>query len=302
MNSATPGELKLGIIGLDTSHAAVFSDMFNNGALKGARVVAAWPGGSPDIKDSVNLLAHFEPEVRDKFGVKILGSIEEVVAVSDGILLHSLDGRAHRPQFERIAPAGKPVFIDKPFATTTADAEAMFALARRHKAPMFSASSLRFTEAITRVITQNGRAAVTGADFSGPAAHEPTNPGLFWYGIHTVEMLYTAMGRGCRSVRCVSTSSHDLVTGVWADGRLGTMRGNRTGNNDFCGLIHCAGRTFPVNVQAEPKGYYASLGEAILAFMRGGPVPIEPAETIEMVRFMEAANESARNGGREVTL
>jgi hypothetical protein len=302
MNSATSGELKLGIIGLDTSHVLVFSDMFNNGALKGAKVVAAWPGGSPDLKSSIDRVPSYTKEINEKFGVLILDSIEAVVAASDGILLHSLDGRTHRPQFERIAPSGKPVFIDKPFAVTTADAKAIFATAAKHKVRMFSASSLRFTEAIARVIAENGRGSVTGADFCGPAAHEPTNPGLFWYGIHAVEMLYTAMGRGCRSVRCVSTPDHDLVTGVWADGRIGTMRGNRTNNNDFCGLIHFVDKTANINVQAEPKGYYTSLGEAILALMRGGPVPIDPEETIEMVRFMEAANTSAANGGRKVNL
>jgi predicted dehydrogenase len=306
MNPAAPRELKLGLIGLDTSHVLVFCDTFNNPAsklaLKGARVTVAWPGGSPDVPSSISRVAGYTAEVRDKFGVTIVDSPEAVAEACDAILLTSLDGRTHPGQFARIARFGKPVFMDKPFAVSTADAKAMFALAKQHHVRLFSASSLRFTEALMKVVTPETRALVKGADFCGAAAHEPTNPGLYWYGIHAVEMLYTAMGRGCRSVRCVSNAQSDLVTGVWADGRIGTVRGTRSGNYEMHGLVHFEKTTAAVNVQTQVKPFYASLTEAYLAFFQGGPVPVEPEETIEMMRFIEAANESSAAGGREVPL
>ena len=306
MSPPSAAATKLGIIGLDTSHALVFSDTFNTPAspqfMPGARVVAAWPGGSPDLPASISRVPAYTAEVRDKFGVAIVDRPEAVAEASDAILITSLDGRVHRAQFERIARCGKPVFIDKPFATSTADARAIFAAAARHGVRMFSSSSLRFSNALTRVVTPAGRAAVRGADFCGAAELEPTNPGLYWYGIHAVEMLYTAMGRGCLSVRCVSTATQDLATGVWADGRIGTVRGSRTGNYEFHGLVHFEKHSLPVNVQTEPRSFYASLCEQILALAQGGPVPVEPEETIEIIRFIEAANESSAAGGREVLL
>lgn len=306
---ATPApDLKLGLIGLDTSHVLVFSDTFNNPAsrqaLPGAKVVAAWPGGSPDLHSSISRVPGYTVELRDKFGVAILDSIEAVVAVSDAILLTSLDGRVHRAQFSRIAAVaqGKPVFIDKPFATTVADARAIFDTANEHGVKLFTSSSLRFSGALTRVVHAANRADVTGADFTGPVALEPTNPGLFWYGIHAVEMLYTTMGRGCRRVRCVTTEHHDLVTGVWADGRIGTIRGNRTGSFEFHGLVHFAKNSLHVNVQTEQKGFFTCLAEAILEFLRSGRVPVDPEESMELIRFIVAANESRDHGGREVAL
>jgi len=306
MNPAPTRELKLGIIGLDTSHVIVFSDTFNNPAsklaLKGARVTVAWPGGSPDVESSISRVAGYTAELRDKFGVTIVDSPEAVAQACDAILLTSLDGRTHPGQFARIAPFGKPVFMDKPFAVSTADAKAMFAMAKKHNVRLFSASSLRFTEALVKIVTPETRATVRGADFCGAAAHEKTNPGLFWYGIHAVEMLYTAMGRGCRSVRCVSNEHYDLATGVWADGRIGTVRGNRTGNYEMHGLVHFEKTTAAVNVQTQVKPFYASLTEAYLAFFQGGAVPIDPEETIEIIRFIEAANESSAANGKEVML
>jgi len=301
-----PRDLKLGIIGLDTSHVIVFSDTFNNPAskqaMKGARVTVAWPGGSPDVPSSISRVAGYTAELKDKFGVTIVDSPEAVAQACDAILLTSLDGRTHPGQFAKIAPFGKPVFMDKPFAVSTADAKAMFAMARKHNVKLFSSSSLRFTEALVKVVTPETKATVKGADFCGAAAHEPTNPGLYWYGIHAVEMLFTTMGRGCRSVRCVSNADHDVATGSWADGRLGTVRGNRTGNYEMHGLVHFEKTTVPVNVQTQAKPFYASLAEAFLAFFQGGATPIDPEETIELIRFIEAANESSANGGKEVLL
>ncbi len=298
--------LKLGLIGLDTSHVIVFTETFNNPAakqpLKGARVTTAWPGGSPDVPASISRVAGYTAELRDKWGVTIVDSPEAVAQACDAILLTSLDGRTHPGQFARIAPYGKPVFMDKPFAVSTADAKAIFATAKQHNVRLFSSSSLRFTEALLKVVTPETKATVKGADFCGAAAHEPTNPGLYWYGIHAVEMLFTTMGRGCRSVRCVSNANYDVATGVWADGRIGTVRGNRTGNYEMHGIVHFEKSSVAVNVQTQAKPFYASLTEAFLAFFQGGPTPIDPEETIELVRFIEAANESGANGGREVLL
>jgi len=308
MSPSPTKDIRLGIIGLDTSHVIIFSDIFNNPQAKhplaGAKVVAAWPGGSPDLHSSISRVPGYTADLRDKFGVKILDSIEAVVAASDAILLTSLDGRVHREQFARVAAVaqGRPVFVDKPFALTTADARAIFATAHQLGVPMFSASSLRFTGALTRVVTPESRAAVRGADFHGPVALEPTNPGLFWYGIHATEMLCATMGRGCRSVRCVANRDFDLVTGVWADGRIGTLRGNRTGNYEYHGLVHFEKHSLPVNVQAEAKGFFNCLAEAVLDFCRTRQAPVTPEETIEIIRFIEAANESRVHGGREVAL
>lgn len=305
---STSPELKLGLIGLDTSHVIVFSEEFNNPAaphrIPGARVVAAWPGGSLDLHSSISRVPGYTKDLREKYGVAIMDSIEEVVAASDAILHTSLDGRVHLEQFKRIAAAGpgKPVFVDKPFALSTAVAKEIFAVAEKHGCPIFTSSSLRFTGALTRILTPEAKPTVKGAQFHGPAAFEPTNPGFYWYGIHPVEMLYTTMGTGCRSVRCVGLENHDLITGVWADGRIGSVQTNRTGNYEYTGLVHFEKTTALVNVQAETKGFFTCLAEAIMAFFRTGTPPVSAAETIELIRFIEAANESRAHDGREVMM
>ena len=308
MSNSPASDLKLGLIGLDTSHVIIFSDEFNNPEakhpLKGAKVVAAWPGGSPDLHSSISRVPGYTKDLSEKFGVKIMDSIEEVVAASDAILHTSLDGRVHLEQFKRIAAAGpgKPVFVGKPFALSTDVAKEIFAIAAQHGNPIFTSSSLRFSGALTRVLTPEVKPTVKGAQFQGPAALEPTNPGFYWYGIHPIEMLYTTMGTGCRAVRCVSNDTFDVITGFWADDRIGSIHCNRTGNYEYHGVIHFEKTSVHVNVQAEEKGFFTCLGEAILEFFQTGKPPVPTAETIELIRFIEAANESRANGGREVLM
>src|SRR5689334_6028331 len=74
------GVIRAGIIGLDTSHCLAFTKTFNNpdgkGDIAGVRIVAAFPGGSPDIPSSRDRIEQFTKQVRG-MGVEIVGSIPE---------------------------------------------------------------------------------------------------------------------------------------------------------------------------------------------------------------------------------
>ncbi|RXZ83241.1 gfo/Idh/MocA family oxidoreductase [Paenibacillaceae bacterium] len=295
-------ELKLGMIGLDTSHVIVFSEILTdpNHAyhVPGAKVVAGYPGGSPDMHASISRVEGYTSELQDRFGIAMVDSPKALAEQCDAILLHSVDGRVHLEQFRQIVSCGKPVFIDKPFATTLADAQEMVKLAEAYQVPMMSCSSLRYasglTEALTNAPEEDG--AIIGVDCSGPTPLDAALPGLYCYGIHAVEMLYTAMGPGCVEVSTRSNEHYDLVVGQWLDGRIGTVRGNRKGNYQFGAVIQREKNTHYINVSAHQKPYYASLLEQVLHMFRTGKSPIPTAESLEIIRFIEASNESALTG------
>src|SRR5207253_175208 len=116
--------IKAGIIGLDTSHVIAFTKLLNSpkaqGALKDVRIVAAYPGGSPDIPSSKNRVEGYTAELRDKMGVDIVNSIEELLPKVDAVFLESVDGRPHLDQVRPVLQAHKRVFIDKPVAGSLA--------------------------------------------------------------------------------------------------------------------------------------------------------------------------------------
>lgn len=293
-------EIRVGIIGLDTSHATAFTKILNDekaaADVAHCRVVAAYPKGSPDIKSSTERVPGYTEEVK-KQGVEIVDSIEALLTKVDAVLLETNDGRPHLEQVLPVLKAGKPVFIDKPIAGSLTDAVAIFEAAKKYKVPMFSSSSLRFSKNAQAL--RNGKLGkITGCDAYSPCALEATHPDLYWYGIHGVETLFTVMGTGCEKVSRASSADFDMALGVWSDGRIGTFRGIRKGGGGYGGTAFAEKGVEPIG------GYdgYRPLLVEIVKFYRSGIAPVSEAETLEIYAFMEAADESKRQGGAPVTL
>jgi len=288
---------RVGVIGLDTSHSVAFTKELNSptapAELGGYQIVAAYPKGSNDIEGSVTRIPGYTEEVK-KLGVEIVDSVDDLLSKVDAVLLETNDGRLHLEQAMKVFKAGKPVFIDKPVAASLSDAIAIFDAAKKYKVPTFSASSLRYIKGIENI----DKTQVLGADTFSPATLEKTHPDLFWYGIHGVETLYTVMGRGCKSVVRVNTPDTDIVVGTWADGRVGTFRGTRTGKHDYGGTVYSKSG----NTILGPYGGYHPLLVDIVKLFQTGEAPVSPEETVEIFAFMEAADESKRRGGAAVTL
>jgi predicted dehydrogenase len=295
--------LRAGIIGLDTSHVVAFTKTLNNpkaeGVLSRVRVVAAYPGGSADIPDSRDRLEGFTKTLRDKFGVEIVDSIDELLKKVDVVLLESVDGRPHLEQVKPVFRAKKPVFIDKPVAGSLADAVEIYRLAKKSGTPCFSSSSLRFSASIRGARTDPKFGGVLGCDAYGPCSLEPHHPDLFWYGIHGVETLFTIMGPGCESAARVKADNADFVIGKWKDGRIGTFRGMRKGKYDFGAMVF---GTKANGSSGRYEGGYEPLLIEICTFFESGKPPVAAEETLEIYAFMEAADESKRQGGKPVTL
>lgn len=298
--------LNLGMIGLDTSHVSAFAAILNDPGhqfhVAGGKIVAAFPGNPAlDFELSYGRVEQYTNELKDKYNVSIFDSARAVAEACDAILLVSVDGRVHLQQFREIARFGKPVFIDKPFAVSSSEAQAIVREAEKFQVPLMSCSSLRYSGALTVELERTDSGEIIGADCFGPMALEPTQPGLFWYGIHSVEMLFRVMGKGCVSVTTITNDDYDLVTGVWQDGRIGTIRGNRKGNSKFGLLVHREQGTKFADVSAHPVPYYVSMLKHVVHMFHTGEADIDTEETVEIIRFIECANVS-RISGNQVLL
>jgi predicted dehydrogenase len=291
-------EIRLGLIGLDTSHATAFTELLNNPKAKdhvpGARVVAAFKGGSPDIPSSIGKVEEYTTILRDKHGVKICDTIEQVCAETDAILIESVDGRPHLEQARIVIAAKKPLYIDKPIAGTLRDALEIFRLAEAARVPLFTSSSLRFAKS-TQAVRAGSIGRVLSAETTSPAHLEEHHPDLYWYGVHGCESLFTVMGTGCETVeRRQSADDKIEVIGKWKGGRTGIFREAST----YSGVARGEKGEAPVG----SFDGYAPLVVEIVKFFQTRKSPVPPSETIELFAFMEAADESKRRGGKPVSL
>lgn len=295
--------IRAGIIGLDTSHAIAFTKLLNAKTpqppeLMGVRVVAAYPQGSKDIESSTKRVPELTQQVKDQ-GVEIVSSISDLLDKVDVVFLESNDGRPHLEQVLPCLEAGKPTFIDKPIAGSLADAIRIFNAAAKTHTPIFSSSSLRFGKN-TQAVRQGSIGKVITADTRSPASLEPTHPDLFWYGIHGVESLFTTMGIGCLSVKRGTTDDGKIqVTGTWDGNRTGIFRESSDTRKGYAGTA-----TNAEGKSADVGGFdgYQPLLNQIIHFFRTGVAPVTPEETLEIYAFMEAADESKRRNGAEVSL
>jgi predicted dehydrogenase len=298
--AAESDTLRAGMIGLDTSHVPAFAKIFNNpnaaGDLAGLRVVAGYPGGT-DLPASRNRVKGFTEQLR-KMDIEIVDTIPQLLEKVDVVLLESVDGRIHLQEAIPVIKAGKPLFIDKPAAGSLVDTIAIYELAKKHNVPCFSSSSLRFAPGIQELLKNEKLGTIVGAVTWGSCTYQEGTPDMFFYGIHGIEPLYALMGTGCETVTRLQSQDTDLVSGVWKDGRIGSYRGIRRNKADF-GAVAFGTKGI---LQASREGGYDELCREIGRFFKTRKPPVPPEETIEIFAFMEAADESKRQGGTPVSL
>jgi hypothetical protein len=294
-------EIRLGIIGTDTSHVIAFTKILNDPTspdyVPGARVVAAFKGGSADVESSFTRVDKFAEELKTKWKVEFSSDIPSLCRKVDGILLESVDGRVHLEQVKPVIAAHKPVFIDKPLAATLEDAREIARLAKEAGVPWFSASDLRFTDLAVGLKFPD----ITGALTWGPGPLEPHHHlDLSWYAIHAVELLYALMGSGCEEVTRTYTPDADVIVGKWKDGRLGSVRALRP-DGKFGAVVFRPDQK--VN-QSDPKSVdsYRPLLVEIVKFFETKEPPFPNQQTLEEFGFMDAAQRSREAGGAPMKL
>ena len=293
--------IRVGIIGLDTSHVVAFTKLLNDPKnpqhVPGGKVVAAYKGGSPDIESSWSRVEDYTKQLQQEFGIKMVDSVEALCQQVDAVMLESVDGRPHLAQARPVIKAGKPLFVDKPVAGTLRDAIEIFRLAKANKVPCFSSSSYRYYDSLVE-LKKADVGEIRAVISYGPAYLEPHHPDMFWYGVHPTEALFTILGTGCESVVRTATPDTDVITGVWSGGRVGTLQGIRKGATPHKIIV------FGTKAVAEQKGSgdYAPLLREIVKFFKTGLAPVSPEETIEIFAFMEAADESKRAGGKAIKI
>ena len=300
---AVEADMRVGIIGLDTSHVLRFTEAMNVKRLpcvEGLRVTTAYQWGSRDIVSATNRYPQYIAEM-GKMGVRVVPTIEALIEDVDCICLETNDGREHLWQAEKVFRSGKPCFIDKPLAHNLKDALAIHELGRRLGAKYFSSSCLRYGK-VVQAARNGDYGRIRAVSISSPAPEEVqgTHNAYAWYGIHGFEPYVAVMGIGAEKVSCFRTPTDDAVNVAYPDGRLGQLRLFRD-RPFYTGYVLPDDRSKPAVMTDGNPGYEPLLAE-IAKFFKTGVVPFPPEETLEVAALMEASEMSAARGGVPVTL
>ena len=310
--------VRVGILGIDNYQSVAYTQLFNDakatGDLGGLKVVVAFPSTpSIDIPESVDSLPKWK-DALSKYGVKMVASVDELLANCDVVMIMSLDGRRHLAEASLVLKAGKRLYIGRPIAANFSDAVAIIRLSEQTKTPCWTSSQHRFSPGFIGMKNHPEVGNVLGCEMYGGCPTVPHHSELYWHALHSIETIYSIMGAGCVSVSCTSTPIAESITGTWADGRVATYRGIKKGAIKYSGTVFgekgvsvtgVYGHGVPVKgiVPTNDKYMgYEGIAIEIAKFFKGGPVPVSANETLEILAFMEAAHESKSKNGVNVQI
>lgn len=127
--------MKIGLIGLDTSHSEIFTRLLNDlddtNHVKGAKITHAIPTFSEDLPISSNRFPDYYQIVIKKYGVEEVETVEEIMNEVDAIIIGTVDGRNHLDWFKQVVTYRKPVFIDKPVVMSSEEMAEVMSLSKK---------------------------------------------------------------------------------------------------------------------------------------------------------------------------
>ena len=294
-------DIRVGLVDFDTSHVVEFTKRLNHVGIgsadwiDGAKVVAGCPGDSKIMPERISGYT----EQLQSYGIQIVNRPGDLIGRIDAVMIESQQGAQHVFKAKTFLEARLPTFVDKPFAASVREADAMIGTAAKHNAPLMSCSALRYDPTIQDALArQKDLGKIVSAEVWGNAPLHPGNPGLLHYGIHGVEMVYALLGKGCEFVQNLSTEQGEVAMGLWPGGRIGVVRGVREGQGGFGFTAHYEkGHRSAI---VEGAAFYTEMLKKIVQMFQTRVSPIDVAETREVIAFIEAAGKSAASNGRRV--
>jgi predicted dehydrogenase len=286
--------LRIGALGVDSSHLPEFSRRVNELNDQGGspcRVTAFYDNGRYDLP--AEQVSRWRESTLG-LGAREVSSIDALLDEVDGVMVLAVNGNVHAELAIPSLRRGIPTYIDKPLTCSLSEARSLLDLARQNNARCYSASSLRFAAEIPK-LDREKLGTLHAIDAFGPGALNPAMAGLFYYGVHTIEMVDAIWGPGVARVRAIPAPDRDLVDLEYTDGRHAHLRMERKGEYDFGATVH--GAKGVESFKVDFSGIYNNLVKGMVRFFQGEPAPVELRDIVENVAVMEAGNQSMASGG-----
>lgn len=321
--------MRLGIIGIDSSHTPVFSNRINTMNKEGktkCKVTHFWDPGKHEWQhpegpaQSAKDVAKWREDTT-KEGVVQVNSLDDLLKNVDGVLVLNINGHRHLELSIGPIARGMPTYVDKPATCSLDQARALLAMTRQYNARCYSASSLRFITEIPK-LDKEKLGDIVAIDAFGNGEVLDMMPDLWHYGCHSIEMVdaifkWSGQGPGVKRVSSIkskspfvkggvtqpgneATSGYHLLDMEYRDGRIARIRCDRNGAWAFGATIHGTKGVQQFVVDFAPV--YTRLVEGMIKFFEGGEAPVSLRDIVENVAVMEAGNRSIAHGGEWVEI
>jgi predicted dehydrogenase len=267
--------MRVGIIGTENTHVDQIVEYLNVRELAGETRVVALSGGAGERNDDLRARGRIE---------RIVDEPADLLGLVDAVVITDRHGGLHRAHALPFLAEGLPVWVDKPLACSTADAEAIVAAARAHDAVLTSYSALRWipdTEALA-VAIDDVQTVVT----TGPADPDSPYGGIWFYGIHPVDVALRLAPGPVGEVHTTRTGEMIVATAEVGPA-LVTVQLVKPGRVPFHGLV--VGRTAIAARELTLDQWYVAPGlEKFLRMAETRRPPVDYTDLLRPIEFLEA--------------
>ena len=246
---AAEGQLRIGVLGLDTSHAETFADEL--AASDETKVSAVWDGG--DVRDEEAVT-----EFCERYDAQAYADPSSMIGDVDAAMVLTVDWDTHRDLAIPFLEAGIPTFVDKVVAGDVDDVAALADAAG--DAPIFGGSSIPYHPAVEEFTP-----GIAGRTLYAGAYNDP-----FYYGVHVVDSARAVAGADWTRVRPLDEPGLTVEVTFENDAQA-TLRFDGSTDDPAFGFLDIADRTGTARV-AVGEGYEAmreSFFDAFVSAVRG---------------------------------
>lgn len=266
---------KIGFIDyyLDEFHADKYPawiEQASGGAMK-----VAYAYGKKDKEDGIN-----NKDWCQAHGITQVASIEELIELSDYIIVLSPDHPEHHEELAQLAlQSGKPTYIDKTFAPDRGAAIRLFELAKQHGTPMYSTSALRFAEEYAEIAKEE----IVSINSWGPGRYEN-------YSIHQVEPIVSILGSKPQRIMYTGTAAVPSLIIDYGEGKQASIHHLGKGSPFTLGLTNRDGECIVKKVESD---FFAPFIRNLVQFFETGQPAVDPRETIAVITIIEYGHKAA---------
>jgi len=193
--------VRIGIIGTENSHSVAAMDRFNvKRSIAGATVVALCPGEG-------DTLQHAREIAEQGQVTQVVAEPEALLDLVDAVIIMNRHGGLHAGYARLSLRANLPTFVDKPLTCDIAEA-------------VWQGTSFQsFFHSAEKEIGP-----ISAGLCAGPCQLDSEHGGVFFYGIHTVEMMLQGFGYDVASLHAHREGAHATVTVTMESGKLVTLQ------------------------------------------------------------------------------
>ncbi len=286
--------IRIGIVGAENTHSYSVAATLNiNKAVPGAAVVAIW--GETD---------EFAKTAAKKGQIPlIVKKPTDMIGQVDAIMVDHRHAKLHLPAAEAFLEKKLPLFIDKPFSYRLAEGKAFLAKARKLGVPVTSFSAIPHQQSFATMMQKVRKAGEVRAVSSiGPADIKSPWGGIFFYGVHQVDMLIEAFGPEIVAVSVAKKKVGEKFSAIaalfWASGLMATMQCLNGAQTGFQLAVSTDGGILSDKLAFDADPYLMGT-RCFVKMFKTGKEPFTHSRILSPIAVLEAMEKAVTSGKLE---